>query len=277
MVLIFVVGLIAGSFLNVVIYRLKSGDPLGFSRSFCPYCRAQLKWFDLIPIFSFIWLKSRCRYCSEKISWQYPVVEILSGIIWISIFYPPPFALQRVGGFGAITSFYHIFILSSLLVIAVYDFKWKIISNKIVYPAIVAVFLFNFLNVFSSYGGSALGGKFLNIEIFISSLFVASVAFLFFFLIYFFSKGRAMGLGDAKLAFLIGLFLVPISAVIAFALAFVFGAVIGIILIMISKIPHPLVYKGWGMKSQIAFGPFLVFSAFFSFFFSDFIIKFFQP
>lgn len=103
---------------------------------------------------------------------------------------------------------------------------------------------------------------------FIWSFFTASAAFLFFFLIYFFSKGRAMGLGDAKLAFLIGLFLSPVSATVAFTLAFIIGAAFGIILMGLGKKTF---------KSQIAFGPFLVLGAFIAFFFSNFIIKIFQP
>ena len=115
---------------------------------------------------------------------------------------------------------------------------------------------------------------FLNIEIFIRQLLTAIIAFLFFFLIYYFSKGKAMGLGDAKLAFLIGLFLGP-WALTAFISAFTIGAAFGIILIALGKICPD--YRKLGMKSQIAFGPFLVLGAFIAFFFSNFIIKIFQP
>ena len=281
LVLIFIIGLIFGSFLNVVIYRLKNDLPIS-GRSFCPRCRAQLKWSDLIPVFSFLWLRGRCRYCHKKISWQYPIVEILSGFIWVGVFYKvfgfnpllfPPLLIR--GGLGGLDFIYYIFILSALLVIAVYDFKWKIIPDKIVYPAIAVALVFNLFNaltppdlplsgeeIFSPLDKGGLGGV----------LLTASIAFLFFFLIYFFSKGKAMGLGDAKLAFLIGLFLSPLLAITTFTLSFVIGAVFGIILIVLGKIfPR---YGKWKMKSQIAFGPFLVLGAFLAFFFSDFISKF---
>ncbi len=290
--LVFVFGLIFGSFLNVVIYRLNPALKLKggvFGRSMCPNCKTTLAWYDLIPVFSFLWLKGRCRYCNEKISWQYPIVEILSGLIWVGIFYKiysrASLLEQAYAGQGLqflnlnlLNFFYYILILSALLVIAIYDFKWKIIPNKIVYPAIAAALIFNLFDIFKYLNLEIL--KSLNLEIlkslnftpFILSLFVASIAFLFFFLIYFFSKGRAMGLGDAKLALLIGLFLSPLSAVLAFTLAFILGAVFGIILIGLGQIfPH---YKKWGMKSQIAFGPFLALGAFLAFFFSGFIIKF---
>ena len=88
--LVFIFGMIAGSFLNVVIYRLNPALKLKggvFGRSMCPNCKTQLKWYDLVPILSFFWLKRRCRYCLKKISWQYPVVEILSGLIWVLVFW----------------------------------------------------------------------------------------------------------------------------------------------------------------------------------------------
>ena len=326
--LVFIFGMIAGSFLNVVIYRLNPALKLKggvFGRSMCPNCKTQLKWYDLVPVLSFFWLKRRCRYCHKKISRQYPIVEILSGLIWVLVFWKvfgfnfSPFGGSPVGGqffslreiwqsqtiynfqsifnlqflnqLNLLNFFYYILIFSVLLVIAVYDFKWKIIPDKIVYPAIIVVFLynvFNFLKYFnfeiSKYFQPAADPslaenfeilKYINIETFIYPLFTAIAAFLFFFLIYYFSSGRAMGLGDAKLAFLIGLFLSPISAVAAFTLAFVIGAIFGIILLVLGKIFS--YYKKWEMKSQIAFGPFLVLGAFIAFFFSDFIFKLFQP
>jgi len=266
----FVIGLVFGSFLNVVVYRLKSGEPIGLSRSFCPYCKTTLKWHDLVPLLSFICLRGRCRYCHKKISWQYPIVEILSGLIWVIVAYKinfqffPTFQsgssisqpnLGNLGEIGTIFIFlYYIFILSSLLVIAVYDFKWRIIPDKIIYPAIVVVLIFNLFEI----------SKYQNIMIFLWPFLVALIAFLFFFMFFYFSKGRAMGLGDAKLSFLIGLFLSPLLAIAAFMLAFVIGAIFGIILIGLGK---------KSLKSQIAFGPFLVLGAAIAFFFSDFIIK----
>lgn len=209
-----------------------------------------------MPIFSFVLLKGRCRYCREKISWQYPIVEILSGLIWVGFFWKV-YGLNSLNSLNfsdSLNFFYYIFILSALLIIAVYDFKWKIIPDKIVYPAIVVVLIFNLFEIL----------KYQNIAIFFRSLSVAIIAFLFFFLIYYFSKGRAMGFGDAKLAFLIGLFLNPASAVIAFTLSFIIGAAFGIILLGLGKET---------LKSQIAFGPFLAIGTFIAFFFSDFIFQ----
>jgi len=263
----FVFGLVFGSFLNVVIYRLNPALRLKggvFGRSVCPNCRTVLKWYNLVPILSFIFLRGRCRYCHKKISWQYPVVEMLSGLVWVLVAYKSNFQFfptfqsgfsisqpnfGNLGEIGTIFIFlYYIFILSSLLVIAVYDFKWRIIPDKIVYPAIAVALVYN---IFPPDKGGLWG-----------VLLTASAAFLFFFIFFYFSKGRAMGLGDAKLAFLIGLFLSPLLAIVAFMLAFIIGAVFGIILIGLGK---------KSLKSQIAFGPFLVLGATIAFFLSNFI------
>ncbi|MDP3003976.1 MAG: prepilin peptidase, partial [Candidatus Azambacteria bacterium] len=174
----FVFGLVFGSFLNVVIYRLKSGRNMVSGRSFCPECKTILKWHDLVPLLSFVWLRGHCRYCHKKISWQYPIVELISGLLWVLIFYKFGISLINI---------YYLFIFSLFLVIAVYDFKWRIIPDKIVYPAIVIALIYNI----SPPDKGGLWGV----------LLTAAVAFLFFFAIYFFSGGRAMGLGDAKLAF----------------------------------------------------------------------------
>ncbi len=148
-------------------------------------------------------------------------------------------------------STYLIFIFSALLVIAVYDFKWKIIPDKVIYPAIAVALIYN---IFPLDKGGLWG-----------VLLTAAIAFLFFFSIYFFSNDKAMGLGDAKLAILIGLFLSPVAVLMAFILAFVIGAVSGIILMAFGKKT---------LKSQIAFGPFMVIGTTMAFFFSDIIIKF---
>jgi prepilin signal peptidase PulO-like enzyme (type II secretory pathway) len=259
--LVFIFGLVFGSFLNVVIYRLKTRQPAGraaksiiLGRSFCPDCKTTLKWHELVPLLSFIWLSGRCRYCKKKISWQYPIVELLSGLIWVGIFYKvfgnlgftvPAEALAKAGDF-----IYYILIFSGLLVIAVYDFKWKIIPDKIIYPAAAIALIYNLAGAFKSQDFWA----------FIWPLSAAAAVFLFLFSFFYFSGGRAMGLGDAKLGFLIGLFLGPLPAILAVFSAFVVGAVCGIIL---------LVGGQKSLKSQVAFGPFLVIGAIIAFFFYD--------
>ncbi len=262
------VGLVFGSFLNVVVYRLKARRGMIFGGSFCLQCETKLAKRDLIPLLSFALLKGKCRHCGGKISRQYPIVEALSGFLWAGSFYKiygygltayngapagEKFAVFDIGSilnFQFVSFLYYVFILSAFLVIAVYDFKWRIIPDKIVFPAAAAAI---FYNIFESL-------KFADFYIFLSSLLTAVVIFLFFFILFYFSDGKAMGLGDAKLAFLIGLFLSPLAALFAVALAFVVGAVFGIIMMR---------FGGKTLKSKIAFGPFLVFGAAVAFFFPN--------
>ena len=80
--LIFIFGLFIGSFLNCVIYRLEQGESFLKGRSYCPNCKHQLAWYDLLPVLSFLFLRGRCRYCKKPISWQYPIVELFTGIVF---------------------------------------------------------------------------------------------------------------------------------------------------------------------------------------------------
>ena len=246
---IFIFGLVIGSFLNVVICRLKTKEDFFLSRSHCPYCKKTLKWFDLIPILSFISTFGKCRYCGKKISWQYPLVEIVTGILFLLIFNFSAFSGSAAGGqfsnfqtfnllnfcflFIAFCSL--LFVVCSLIIIFVYDLKHYIIPDKIIFPAIAAALIFNF---------SAFGG-----QTFFYAIFSAFLASGFFFLMILISNGKWMGFGDVKLAFLMGLILGWPNILFALFFAFILGAAVGLILIGL---------KIKSIKSQIPFGPFLV-------------------
>jgi len=225
-ILIFIFGLITGSFLNCVICRLFSGDNPFKGRSFCPHCHHQLSWQDLIPLFSFMVLKARCRYCHQKISWQYPLVELSTAILFVLTFHQIHYSLSL---------FYYFLIISFLIVIFVYDLKHYIISDKIIFPAIAVSFIFQ---IFRSS----------NLNAFLNPLLSAVLPALFFFSIVLISKGRGMGVGDVKLVFFIGLFLGFPNIIPALFLSFFTGALVGVILIITGK---------KGLKSEVPFGPFL--------------------
>lgn len=203
--------------MNVVICRLETKESIFIGRSHCPKCGTVLKWYDLIPVLSFLFQKGECRYCHKKISWQYPLVEILTALIFLLFF----------------SSIYYLVITCFLIIIFVYDLKHYIIPDKIVYPAIV-------ITLVSAAFYPPLTGFY-----FLLSAFLASGFFLSIVLI---SKGKWMGLGDVKLAFLMGLVLGWPNILFALFLAFSLGAVIGIILIVLGK---------KNIKSEIPFGPFL--------------------
>jgi len=236
---IFIFGLSVGSFLNVVICRLETKETIISNRSYCPQCRAVLKWYDLIPVLSFLFQKRRCRYCKKKISWQYPVVEIATGLLFLLIF-----NLQ----FTIFDLIYYFIIISFLIIIFVYDLKHYIIPNKIVYPGIVISLLYLLFVIQDSF------------FLYFLSAFIASGFFLALVLV---SKGKWMGLGDVKLAFLMGLILGWPNIFLALFLSFLSGAVIGVGLIFFGK---------KGFKSQIPFGPFLAGSTILVMFYNLYLI-----
>jgi len=223
-IFILILGLIIGSFLNVVICRLETKESIFFTRSKCPKCGAVLKWYDLIPVISFLIQKGKCSYCGKKISWQYPVVEIVTGLLFVFVILIDPSLTFRMIFYLIITCF--------LIIIFVYDLRHYIIPDKIVFPAIIISLIYR-LDSISEIGYYLLSG-------FIPAVFFLSLIFI--------SKGKWMGLGDVKLAFLMGLILGWPGILIALLLSFFSGAVIGICLILFGK---------KGLKSQIPFGPFL--------------------
>ncbi len=260
---VFLFGLIIGSFLNCVIYRMEmrnkggitsfsQGRPqrkaFGFLRgkSYCPYCKHTLSWQDLIPVFSFLFLRGKCRYCQKRISWQYPLVELATAILFVLIFWHLDFGFDLAFGFWILIS-------SFLIVIFVYDLKHFIIPDKVVFPAIIIALIFNFqflifnqFSIFNSLILSAIG---------------ASAFFLFIVLV---SQGKWMGIGDIKLAFLMGLLLGFPYILVALFLSFLIGAIIGIGLILA---------KRKTMKSEVPFGPFLVIGTFTALFLGEAIIN----
>ena len=245
---VFLTGLVVGSFLNCVIYRLNTKESFLFSRSHCPKCHHILKWYDLIPILSFIIVKGKCRYCKKKISWQYPLVEIATGIVFLLIL---NYELRIMNyGFNLEIMLNSLFLILNscfLIVIFVYDLKHYIIPDKIIYPAIAIVLIFNF-----------------QFSIFNSSILSGLGAAGFFFLFWLISRGRWMGFGDVKLGFFMGLFLSWPNILVALFSAFFIGAIIGIGLIALGKKT---------LKSQVPFAPFLVIGTFIALFFGKEIIN----
>lgn len=233
---IFVFGTIIGSFLNCVIYRLEVGKSFIKGRSFCPNCKHELAFSDLIPIFSFWVLKGKCRYCKKPISSSYPLVELATAIIFLLIFNFYVFSILNL------------FIACLLIVIFIYDIKHFLIPSEAVYLGIVACLLNMVINklVISSY------------------LLGAFVASSFLLSIYLISKGKWMGFGDVEVALLMGIFLGFPNVIVALFLSFFIGSIIGLIQIGLGKKT---------MKSEIPFGPFLVIGTFITMFLGSAIIN----
>ena len=237
-----VLGLVIGSFLNVVIYRLPRGKSLLAPPSHCPNCGAFIKWYDNIPILSFFLLGGKCRTCKKPISWRYPLVEGLTALFFLLTFWYH-FSLFFSFSFliGLIKSLLFISILIPVFFI---DLEHQIIPDSLSYSLLISGIVLSTIQGFflPSIEGAALGvGIFLAI----------------FYLSLFFLHQAGMGGGDIKIAAGIGAYLGWKMALLSFFLSFLLGAIVaGVFLLFHLK----------GLKDKIPFGPFLVGGAFLTLF-----------
>lgn len=226
---LFVLGTIIGSFLNVVSLRWDNKNVGG--RSVCLNCCNTLRWYELMPVLSFIIQRGKCRTCNAEISYQYPIVEILTGLVFATIF-----NFQ----FSILQNLLFLTIFCVYIVIVIYDIHHKIIPDELVYTAI---FLSLFIPLFFIHYSTL-------------DWLAGPVIFFFFAAIWFFSRGRAMGLGDAKLGLSIGLLLGATQGFSAIILAFWLGAAVSLIYLFFNK--------NLTMKSEVPFAPFIIASAWLS-------------
>ncbi len=241
-IFIFIFGAIIGSFLNVVALRYNTGMTLG-GRSGCFSCGNELVWYELIPVFSYLFLRGKCRSCKSKISPQYPLIEALTGLVFLLVF------LKEMGNLWAVAFYWIIF--SILTVILIYDLKHKIIPDGLVYTfcglSLLGLFVhFGSVGIsLASFSGTDFGW----------SLAAGPILFLPFFILWAVSKGRWIGLGDGKLALGVGWLLGATYGGTAIIFAFWIGALVSVIL---------LAFRGkfYSMKSEIPFAPFIIFSLF---------------
>ena len=234
-VILFVLGTIVGSFLNVVGLRWDSPRHGGAwsnfgGRSICPNCFKTLHWFELIPILSFLAQKGRCRNCMTRISYQYPLIELWTGLIFVTIPYIfiPVFCIY--------------------IVITIYDLKHKIIPDPLVYSAIALSLLIPLF--FIPYS--------------LLDWLSGPILFAFFGTIWLFSLGRAMGLGDAKLGLSVGFLLGASLGFSAIILAFWIGAFSSLAYLFLDKVGFLKNAKKITMKSEVPFAPFIVAGAWMS-------------
>jgi len=244
-IIIFMFGLAIGSFTNVLIYRLPREESIIFPGSHCPNCNHELKWYDNIPLFSYLILKGKCRYCAEKISFRYPLVEFINGIIYVLLFIT----------YGLSLHFIYLSLLTSVLLsIAIIDIKHQIIPDSLVISVFVMSILFKAINFFIY-----------DVPFeFLDSLFGTIVGVGFFLILLLVSHG-GMGGGDITLIGALGFILGLKNTILTILLSFIIGAIISLIL---------LIFKFKTMKDPIPFGPFIILAFYLSYFFSDRIISF---
>lgn len=239
-IIVFLVGLSVGSFLNVVIYRLDDLKSIISTRSSCPKCKKTLRWIDLIPLLSFITLYGKCRYCKETISWQYPLVEASTAIVFLLLFFK--FGLSWALVFFAL-------LFSLLIIVFVYDLTHQLIPEEIVWTGLIltllGVWYFGGIGVYGMLlGGLVCGG-------------VPAILVLV-------SKEKWMGAGDIKLGFLVGAMVGYPEALLLLFLSFVLGSIVGLVLI---------IRKNKKFNDTLAFAPYLIGALLITLFWGDHIIN----
>lgn len=253
-VVIFVFGTIIGSFLNALSFRYGSGWSFN-NRSQCMTCGKILGPLELVPVVSFLALKGRCLICKSKISIQYPLVELLTGVLFVLIGLKTGVDVVLLR--EMVPFLLYAFVFSVLMLISVYDVRHKIIPDGLVVCfAIVAAGLSWYIHAGFDWPSYAAG---------------FGMAFAIF-LLWFLSRGRAIGLGDAKLALGIGLLLGVAEGLSALAVGFWSGALVSVLLLVLGRIVSTLpgiarlslVAGGLTMKSEIPLAPFLIFGTFLS-------------
>lgn len=245
LIAIFILGTIIGSFLNVVILRYRTGRSVG-GRSACFSCGKKLCWHELLPLASFLVQKGRCRSCHSAISWQYPLVELASGLIFLAVFlregFDQPFRL-----------IFFLVVFSLLLVITAYDIRHKIIPDAFSYSfAVLAL-----LGVVWQAALVVEAG--LPYTFIWPNLLAGPILSLPFCLLWLASKGKWIGLGDGKLALGIGWLLGLGYALSAVVFAFWAGALVGICLVVLSQLNSS---SRFHRKTELPFAPFLTIATF---------------
>jgi len=226
--MVFVFGLIVGSFLNVCIARIPHGESVVRPRSKCPRCGTLIRWYQNIPVASYVVLRGKCAHCSAKISLRYPLVELLNALLYALVIW--------YYGFSWATPIYWVF-ASMLIVVTFIDLDFQIIPNVISLPGIVLGFclspLIPWLGWQDSLIGIVVGG---------GCLWVIAVVYMLI------AKTEGMGMGDVKLLAMIGGFLGYKALLPVILISSVVGSIVGIVLIGLS---------GKGRKLEIPFGPYL--------------------
>lgn len=252
-IILILLGLCFGSFVNALVWRLHeqslpkkrrvASDPelsIAKGRSMCPHCQHTLAWYDLLPLVSWMSVGGKCRYCKKHISWQYPLIELVTAGLFVASYLWWPLELNSKGIWLLaiwLTS------LVGLIALVIYDIKWMLLPNKIVFPLIgvAGVGILGHALIFD-------GG----VHTLLMGLVDLSIAGGIFYVLFQLSNGKWIGGGDVKLGFALGLLLPgPGEAFLMLFLASILGLVCSLPVILIKRSK---------LSSKIPFGPFLIIS-----------------
>jgi prepilin signal peptidase PulO-like enzyme (type II secretory pathway) len=265
--ILFVLGLVLGSFDNALVWRVRQRELAlegkgnkklakqlfkANSRSMCPNCHHLLGWRDLVPVFSYLALGGKCRYCKKHISWQYPLVELSTAILFIVsfIFWPVSLVGSQWFVFGL-----WLVILTGLVALAVYDLKWMILPSIVIVILCIIATLMTTINIIN---GGHIAKSIINLT---GSIAISAGIF---YVIFKASKGKWIGGGDINLGVLIGLIVAtPAKAMLVIFLASLGGSLIALVLMALGR---------FSRKSVIPFGPFLIGATIIVLLFGQFII-----
>jgi leader peptidase (prepilin peptidase) / N-methyltransferase len=246
-----ILGLAFGSFVNALVWRLHqqsmpkkkraaSDNELSITtgRSMCPHCKHSLAWYDLLPVISWFSLRGRCRYCQKHISWQYPLVELATALLFVASYVWWP---QTFDGSGVWSLAVWLVCLVGLIALTVYDIKWMLLPNRIVFPLtiVAAVGLIGDVMLF----GSGISGL-------LRAVAAVAIAGGIFYILFQVSDGKWIGGGDVKLGFVLGLLLAqPIDAFMMLFIASILGLMFTLLVVL---------FKRSAISKKVAFGPFLI-------------------
>ncbi|WP_203333122.1 prepilin peptidase [Planococcus beigongshangi] len=237
-VFFFIFGLVFGSFFNVVGLRVPKKESIAYPPSHCTKCDRQLTALDLVPVFSYLFLRGRCRSCGEKIHWVYPLMEAVTGILFALSFLHFGFTPELIIA---------ILFVSMLVIITVSDIAYMLIPDKVLLPFGILLLVLRF---------------FIPLDPWWDALVGAAAGFLILLLISVVSKG-GMGGGDIKLFFVIGLVLGTAGTFMTLFFASLIGAIVGIIILR---------KTGQGRKTPIPFGPSIAAGAVIVYFYGDMVL-----
>ncbi len=241
---LFLLGLIIGSFLNAWIWRTRHGKSIAHGRSMCPDCKRTLGFFDLVPVVSYIFLKGKCRYCHKHISVQYPLVEIVTGLLFACIGY----MYWDVGLISNVIFTRDLIIVALLVAIFVYDFLYmEILDRMTTIPAIV-LFILSLFFGWNEWGRMLVG---------------IGIGAGFFLLQYVLSKGKWIGGGDIRLGLFMGVILGYPRIILALFIAYIIGAAVSLVLIAMKKKQ---------LVSETPFGTYLTIATFIAMLWGDKIV-----